>query len=895
MSDPAVSERRIRPIQDAVAGTNWKQALQLCDKWSKKGEKSDRFLALKAFVLVNQPDKSQHDRGQAEVLELCKRNPPITDPEAIYQMQDALKSLSLNEEEGPKLWERAVIAKQNDKDLYIRWLNQAIADDNWLSAQKATMGLRKSFPKERNYEFWNILMCLLIHMQHDLPEKDRMLFGTLAYRMISKATETIPLGQEQALSSGKAISTPEEISLLAQVLNYTGRAEETVRLLRGESLNMTSRIGKQDPQLVLSLLLESLNMSEQWSEALSVCQELLAKAEFQSDDRIWNLWLKAQSRCSDDEFHSQSPPLLDSLCNVKPIIRGPYLAKMAFLRARKNDGNLDALLRTCKEYSEAFALKAFCFDDLKESLRQLDKARFDDFMKCLSENHENLAELFKLKLSYSSFSSDVRRKDLLDFICRALSLYQGSLSKGPACAEAAILAVMALLRLSQTEDTRQSILFAIIFLQIARSEFEDYYLLNILLVQLQSYLGLLSLAMESFVKLSVKNMQWETVGHLILTRISSLHPSSTGHGENAFEPLKVVDTGLTVLENAENALVRGIREGLRFSSYSNIYNSIRMRSDIERSVNRQVYAIEERKLRRLLGQSDETILPACPSTIVDSRDVSYLPNYAENDSALLASFRRGPLPKEDWINTMAIFDNVATHLKADLTSQVSLAPKTMENIRTAQLRVDASSEGLAAQLTLAELSNLASHQILAEAVMAKERPGQQDKLAVLLEDLKSWLSARLTERKSQPPGSIVAGIRVPDWEDLHTSLTQLETLQVVAMLVASLGKRAKMAKPKAVSISKETLAEIHTLVSDLEQQIHSDARDIKEQINAPGVLTRLVDLGMAREGDVANSELESLLEKLCDEVTMETICGRLKESWEDALDGVLAVKVKWFK
>jgi N-terminal acetyltransferase B complex non-catalytic subunit len=57
------------------------------------------------------------------------------------------------------------------------------------------MGLRNSFPKERQYEFWNIAMCYLIHKQEDLPEKDRTLFGTLAYRMISKAAESIPVDQ----------------------------------------------------------------------------------------------------------------------------------------------------------------------------------------------------------------------------------------------------------------------------------------------------------------------------------------------------------------------------------------------------------------------------------------------------------------------------------------------------------------------------------------------------------------------------------------------------------------------------------------------------------------------------------------------------------------------------
>jgi hypothetical protein len=36
-----VSERRIRPIEDAVEGQRWKLAFQLCEKWHKKGESSN--------------------------------------------------------------------------------------------------------------------------------------------------------------------------------------------------------------------------------------------------------------------------------------------------------------------------------------------------------------------------------------------------------------------------------------------------------------------------------------------------------------------------------------------------------------------------------------------------------------------------------------------------------------------------------------------------------------------------------------------------------------------------------------------------------------------------------------------------------------------------------------
>jgi len=57
------------------------------------------------------------------------------------------------------------------------------------------MGLRKAFHSERQYEFWNIMMCYLVHRDATLPEKERTLFGTLAYRLISKAADLVPKDQ----------------------------------------------------------------------------------------------------------------------------------------------------------------------------------------------------------------------------------------------------------------------------------------------------------------------------------------------------------------------------------------------------------------------------------------------------------------------------------------------------------------------------------------------------------------------------------------------------------------------------------------------------------------------------------------------------------------------------
>ncbi|KAJ9633532.1 uncharacterized protein PV06_06173 [Exophiala oligosperma] len=896
MSDPSVTERRIRPIQDAIATSSWKQALQACDKWTKKGEKSDRFLALRAFVLVSHPEPVHHVRGRAEVENLCKRNPPITNPEAIYQLQDALKALGMEAEgEGMKLWERAAVAKPNDKDLLMRWINQAIYSSDWHSAQKAAMGLRKSFPKDRNYEFWNIAMCYLISVQSGVPEKDRMLFGTLAYRMITKAVEAIPPGQDRVIAPGKELATPEEVSLLVQILNSTGRPQESVKLLQSASLNTKSAIGKQDSQLIALLLAQSLEQSQQWEEAFSYCHGLLSSSQYsRNDDQVWGLYLTALSNLPSESFRPKAKEMLDFACTERAFSRSAHMAMMKFLSGEQGDDHLEDLLRTCLKYGCNFSDKAFCFDDMKIALRRLDKNRLDTFSESLLSPTDILKDLFNLKVDYSFLSADAGEQQLIDSARRTLLLFKRAQETSQPCQEAAFLAALAILRLSMKKNSNELGLFALALLETGRTKSGDYYLFTILVVHLQVHFGLMSLAMKTFLRLSVKNMQWESVGHLFLTRISTLHPAPSGAGEEAFDPSHAVGIGLTILENADNALVRGIREGLSHGSYSNIHNSVTVRSQIEHSMNRQLFMIEERKLARQLGIPQDTMLPPCPSHLVDKRDFSYLPSYRDDDPELLQRFRCGPLPKERWITAMAAFENVATYLEAQLTSQSTLLAKVSETLNGALTQLDSVSNDLEnSDLTKQEISNLTCYKLLAQAVIfIRDGSAKLDQWNDVLSQLDRWLSKTLEQRKTHPSGFSVSDVRLPSWEDLHNSLSQLETLKAIAMLLGVLSKTSsKGAKGKvAASPSKESLGDVRERVSELEKQIHDDARDLKEQVTAAGVLGKLVDVGLGREG--VPSELGSIMQELCEESWMENYCGNMKESWEDAVNGVLAVKVK---
>lgn len=54
------------------------------------------------------------------------------------------------------------------------------------------MSLQSNFPRTRKYYFWAIFLCHLTATDSKSSEAERKLFGTLAYRMASKAAESVP-------------------------------------------------------------------------------------------------------------------------------------------------------------------------------------------------------------------------------------------------------------------------------------------------------------------------------------------------------------------------------------------------------------------------------------------------------------------------------------------------------------------------------------------------------------------------------------------------------------------------------------------------------------------------------------------------------------------------------
>lgn len=81
---------------------------------------------------------------------------------------------------------------------------------------------------------------------------------------------------------------PEEVALLVQIYLATQHAHEAIELLTGPTMSPESKVGLQDPQLILSLLLRCLSAENDLETMLNVSKKLVQNQAFEGDDRLWS-------------------------------------------------------------------------------------------------------------------------------------------------------------------------------------------------------------------------------------------------------------------------------------------------------------------------------------------------------------------------------------------------------------------------------------------------------------------------------------------------------------------------------------------------------------------------------------------------------------------------------
>lgn len=318
-------------------------------------------------------------------------------------------------------------------------------------------------------------------------------------------------------------------------------------------------------------------------------------------------------------------------------------------------GNLkaDDLVTACQEYFDRNKHKLYCFGDLRSYVPALDKTSVLKFVEYISASaagqtdvsHEaiigptpanplvqeknpskEVAKINALKCEYcfllSADESNASKTKVEEFVSRCLQVYREverpEKSSAPSTIESqpsddlCLLAAMSLIRFSgawisdSSEQVPDTVLIrAAAILERLLVDSPHNYQALLLLVRIYLRLGAGSLALKTFSKLSVKQIQFETVAHNLFTRLATIHPHSAPPIEGAeykdFNPQSAFVQALNFYKSADVTTVRNRSKGLDYGSYFNVQGTIDLQKRLKQSICRRMWALDVRRIQRLAG------------------------------------------------------------------------------------------------------------------------------------------------------------------------------------------------------------------------------------------------------------------------------------------------------
>lgn len=315
-----------------------------------------------------------------------------------------------------------------------------------------------------------------------------------------------------------------------------------------------------------------------------------------------------------------------------PNSRNAGLARLGLIRCgiEKGETTKDDFLVACREFLDHHKHKTYAFEDIHGVLDgdQDSMAKLIDY---LSNDQDHLvAKLNTLKLDYclniSGYDGTPPKQKIDEFVARCMKLYgtEGGQSEaghpdpsGNSTIESkpsddlCLLAAMALLRLDDTSETESqipgtSLIRAAAILGRLIHDSPHNYQALLLLVRIYILLGAGSLALDSFSKLSVKQMQYESIAHNFFTRLATIHPhSAPPTSDDAeikdFDPQTAMGLALNFFRLSDGNTQRFRTRGLENGTYFNVAELIELRNRLLNSLCRRMYALDVRRAQRLVG------------------------------------------------------------------------------------------------------------------------------------------------------------------------------------------------------------------------------------------------------------------------------------------------------
>lgn len=447
---------------------------------------------------------------------------------------------------------------------------------------------------------------------------------------------------------------------------------------------------------------------------------------------------------------------------------------------------------------------------------------------------------------------------LLAFVLNVVCLLHNALTeldlaRNRATADVCFLAVSGLIKIYTISNDDHYLLKAAYLMEKLLRHNEHVHEARLVLVYIYMRLQLGSLAMQFFDSLSIKEIQHDTVGHTLFTRLSITHPlRSSLPSRDWFDPHERTYKALGIYGRHENKLSEMEASVLEHGQSGMIFDLNELRGHLRSSLARRLILLEHRRVARLTGKgwgkSTSEIGPrqvANWMNLKDSRDFNAAFNHGFNiETALYGD--GSDIVGERWI----LYTLAADTASCLASKQV---PLVLDGEKLVEALESADSDDKGNGLTSAELlSGEISRHTLALLLAAKSSMVKQEHIDTLD-----------TAVSSLPIASLISTTDTLA-EHLTDHYIYSDTLRIVISACRYLTE---------LKVSIDT-KELQNLAKRLIGQLQNHAQSQIAALRRSDVQTRLI------EGDDGLREALRLFGKESMEEFGEVIVTSAKEGWE---------------
>ncbi|KAK6350842.1 hypothetical protein TWF718_004025 [Orbilia javanica] len=497
------------------------------------------------------------------------------------------------------------------------WYNGCMRACDWTGMQKAAMALQKGVMGNRAYYFWAIAACFIMVVACDDDQRSSVgIFGMLASRMISKAASEIPEGKE--LGPARSIRTAAELQLLYDILRFTKVDDaELVKYLESKTTGFNSRIGSNSYWEFWWMLVETKLRLQEFKDVNEHCHSVLSTGSvvtkdgsdgtgleqpkvsrvWKDDWKVWAAYVKSAVEVGvkdpeDLQFTRAAALLTEKLKGGEErASRNALLAAIEFASLCRPHSNLNckedvsALPAVCFTFFERQGGTSSCYDDLRPYVTKLNTDERKELLekmtghcksKDITSSELSTKELTNavlewvtlLKFRFWTEIDDQERlpvtEGLNDYVQECLAVYNVSLKVdidllvtdmriGDELLLLVAKALMCKYAASRMQDPLP-VRVAIIILEHLLTKSKHNFTALLLLVRLYMIIGAPSCATIEYQRLSIKQIQNDSLSHHVLTRLSTLLPFSVSSAAKLLHPTDMADVGMHVPHNPTDSL-----------------------------------------------------------------------------------------------------------------------------------------------------------------------------------------------------------------------------------------------------------------------------------------------------------------------------------------------------